>query len=194
MIKDFGPLVRYYFLFGRDRVLVADPDIMKHILLTNSQNYIKPPNRIKYVTVDHCAVFDHSWSLRMKHIHSDPNTQSVSSSKWHVWFANHCLDKGFPTWQMIAVSCLTALVNRRNQTYCDLLGSANTQQLRRHNFYSRWTSLVELSSGPAAQSRHHLRTVQMTAEGTPYSRSMNTVFCASDMQCLRKNLLTCLLT
>jgi len=47
MIKDYGPLVRYYFLFGRGRVLVADADIMKHILLTNSQNYIKPPDRIK---------------------------------------------------------------------------------------------------------------------------------------------------
>ena len=36
---------------------------------------------------------------------------------------------------------------------------------------SRWTSLVELSSSPAAQSRHHLRIVQTTAEGTPYPYS-----------------------
>jgi len=56
----------------------------------------------------------------------------------------------------------------------DLRGAANTQKLRRQNFCSRWTSLVELSSGPAAQSRHHLRTVQTTAEGTPFSGSMNT--------------------
>jgi len=41
MIKEFGPLVRFYFLFGREQVLVADPHIMKHILLTNSQNYVK---------------------------------------------------------------------------------------------------------------------------------------------------------
>ena len=34
---------------------------------------------------------------------------------------------------------------------------------------SRVTSPVELSSGPAAQSRHYLRTVQTTAEGTPLS-------------------------
>jgi len=47
MIKEFGPLVRYYFPFGRDRVLVADPVIMKHILLSNSQNYIKPRHRLK---------------------------------------------------------------------------------------------------------------------------------------------------
>jgi len=33
--------------------------------------------------------------------------------------------------------------------------------LRRQNFCSCWTSLVELSSSPAAQSRHHLQTVQM---------------------------------
>jgi len=50
----------------------------------------------------------------------------------------------------------------------DLHGIANTQQLRRQNFCSRWTSLVELPSGPAAQYRHHLRTVQTTAEGIPF--------------------------
>jgi len=32
-------------------------------------------------------------------------------------------------------------------------------------------------SGPAAQSRHHLRTVQTTAEGTPFFESMNTALC-----------------
>jgi len=47
MIKNYGPLVRYYFLFGREQVLVADPDIMKHILLTNSRNYVKPSHQIK---------------------------------------------------------------------------------------------------------------------------------------------------
>ena len=59
----------------------------------------------------------------------------------------------------------------------DLRGAANTQQLQRQNFSSRWTSLVELSSGPAAQSRHRLRTVQTTAEGTALSRSMNAALC-----------------
>ena len=39
------------------------------------------------------------------------------------------------------------------------------------------TSFVELSSGLAAQSRHHLRTVQTTAEGTPFSGSMNATLC-----------------
>ena len=38
-------------------------------------------------------------------------------------------------------------------------------------------SPVKLSSGPAVQSRHHLRTVQTTAEGTLFSGSMNTALC-----------------
>jgi len=41
----------------------------------------------------------------------------------------------------------------------DLLGAANTQQLRRRNFCSCWTLIVELSSSPSVQSRHHLWTV-----------------------------------
>ena len=81
----------------------------------------------------------------------------------------------------------------------DLCGAANTQQLRRQNFCRRCTSLVELSSGTAAQSRYHLRTVQTTAEETlfsfrePWTRRSVT----SDMWRLRKTLtylLTYLLT
>jgi len=53
-------------------------------------------------------------------------------------------------------------------------------------------------SGPAAQSRHHLRTVQTTAEGTPFFESMNTALCdkVRHTLCLRseKHLLTYLLT
>ena len=59
----------------------------------------------------------------------------------------------------------------------DLRDAANTRQLRWQNFCSRWTSLVELSSGPAVQSRQHLRPVQTTAEGTPFLASMNAVLC-----------------
>jgi len=59
----------------------------------------------------------------------------------------------------------------------DLHGATNTKQLRQQNFCSRWTSPVELSFSPAAKSRHHLQTVQMTAEGTPFSGSMNMVLC-----------------
>jgi len=53
----------------------------------------------------------------------------------------------------------------------DLRGAANTQQLRRQNFSSRWSSPVELSSGSAAQSRHHLRFVQTMLKGHLFSGS-----------------------
>jgi len=59
----------------------------------------------------------------------------------------------------------------------ELRGAANTQQLLRQNFWSGGTSPVELSSGPAAQSRRHLWIVRTTAEGTPLSRSINTALC-----------------
>jgi len=36
---------------------------------------------------------------------------------------------------------------------------------------------VELSPGPAAQPRHHPRTVQTTTEGTSFSGSMNAALC-----------------
>ena len=71
----------------------------------------------------------------------------------------------------------------------DLRGAANTQQLRRQNLCSRWTSLVELSSGPAAQSRYHLRTVH----GHLFREAWTRRSVISDMRCLRKTL-TYLLT
>ena len=53
---------------------------------------------------------------------------------------------------------------------------------------------VELSFSSTTQSGHHLRTVQTTAEGTPFSGSMNTMaLCDSDMRRLRRTL-TYLLT
>jgi len=56
-----------------------------------------------------------------------------------------------------------------------LRGAANTQQLLwRQNFCSRWTSLVKLSSGPAAQSRHHLYGYSDDSCRDTYSGSMNT--------------------
>jgi len=76
----------------------------------------------------------------------------------------------------------------------DLRGATNTQQLWWQNFCSRRTPPVELSSSSTTQSGHHLRTVQMTAEGTPFSGSMNTMaLCDFDMERLRRTL-TYLLT
>ena len=48
---------------------------------------------------------------------------------------------------------------------------------------------VELSSSSTTLSGHHLRTVQTTAEGTPFSGSMNTMaLCDFDMRRLRRTL------
>ncbi|XP_005093330.1 cytochrome P450 72A15 [Aplysia californica] len=33
-------IIRFYFLYGEERVLVADPEIVKHIMVTNSKNYV----------------------------------------------------------------------------------------------------------------------------------------------------------
>jgi len=106
------------------------------------------------------------------------SSEIVSSSKWNVWFASRCSVRRLSTWQMTAASCPTELGALCGQlTFRLAYGAANTQQLQRQNICSRWTSLVELSSGPAAQSRHHLQTVQTTAEGTLFSGSMNTALC-----------------
>ena len=78
-------------------------------------------------------------------------SESMSSSKSHAWFASRCPGRRLSTWQMIAASCPTALGALCGQL-TSRLGAANTQQLLRQNFCSRWTSLVELSSGRAAQS------------------------------------------
>jgi len=44
-------------------------------------------------------------------------------------------------------------------------------------FCSCWTLLVELPSGPVAQTRHHLWIVQTTVAGTAFSASMNAALC-----------------
>jgi len=72
----------------------------------------------------------------------------------------------------------------------NLRGAANTQPLRWQNFCSRWTSLIKLSSGPAAQSRHQLRTVHTTAEGTSFWEAWTQRSVTSDMRRLKKHLLT----
>ena len=69
-----------------------------------------------------------------------------------AWFSALYKYSYLLTWQMTAASCPTAL---------SILCAINTQQLplRQLNFYSHWTLLVGLSSGPTAQSKHHLWTV-----------------------------------
>ena len=79
----------------------------------------------------------------------------------------------------------------------DLCGTTNIHQLWWQNFCSRWTSFVELFTGSTARSRRHLRTVSMTAEGTPFWEPWTWHSVSSDMQHFRKTftyLLTYLLT
>ena len=70
----------------------------------------------------------------------------------------------------------------------DLRGAANTQQLRRQNFCSRWTSLVALSSGPAVPSRYHLRTVRRQLKRHLFQEAWTRLCLTSNMWRLRKTL------
>lgn len=40
--KDHGPIVRYFFPFGAERLSVADDDALKHMTVRNPYNYPKP--------------------------------------------------------------------------------------------------------------------------------------------------------
>ena len=71
------------------------------------------------------------------------------------------------TWQ-IAASCPTADSPRR----CLQSADVPTWAVTATDFCSRWTSLVELSSGPAAQSRRLLYGLFR-----PFSGNMNTALC-----------------
>lgn len=37
--------MRFYHIFGQERLLVADPELVRHILVTNSSNYIRPKSQ-----------------------------------------------------------------------------------------------------------------------------------------------------
>jgi len=77
----------------------------------------------------------------------------------------------------------------------DVRGTTNLRQLWRQNRCSCWTSVVELTTSPATQSRHQLRTVQTTAEGSSLWERQTRRSVTFSMQCHRKNvLLTYLLT
>ncbi|ESO05948.1 hypothetical protein HELRODRAFT_184907 [Helobdella robusta] len=49
MVNQYGPYVRYYFLYGKERLLIADPEGMRHVMVTNSKNYERPKNKLKYM-------------------------------------------------------------------------------------------------------------------------------------------------
>jgi len=66
----------------------------------------------------------------------------------------------------------------------DVRGTTHLQQLWRH--CSCWTSVVELTTSPAAQSRHQIRTVQTTAEGSSLRERWTRRSVTFDMQRHRK--------
>jgi len=39
--KKYGPVLHYQWMFGADRVLVSDPELIRHVLVTNKDNYNK---------------------------------------------------------------------------------------------------------------------------------------------------------
>jgi len=91
--------------------------------------------------------------------------------------------------------CLVCASTWRSLQSADVPTCVVSQRLCSYSysgFCSRWTSL-ELSSGPAAQSRHHLSTVQMTYEGTPFWEARTRRSVNHDMRHLRETL-TYLLT
>jgi len=95
----------------------------------------------------------------------------------HMFFL---LSKDLYTW--VVGRCIQSLSRHTIRHFTD-----NSMQVI--NFWSRRTPPVELSSSSTTQSRHHLRTVQMTAERTPFSGSMNTMaLCDFDMRRLRRTL------
>jgi len=72
----------------------------------------------------------------------------------------------------------------------DLRGTTNIQQLRRQNFRSRCILLMEVFTGPAAQSRHHLPTVFTTTEGHLFRNQGHGALWLLLCSALEKHLLT----
>ena len=98
-------------------------------------------------------------------------------SKWHAWFASRCPDRRLSTWLTTAVSCPTAL-----GALCGQL-TFRLAWCREHSAVMA-TELLQprdLACGTLFQSscviQTSSRTVPATAEGTPFSGSMNTALC-----------------
>jgi len=69
-------------------------------------------------------------------------SESMSSSKWHVWFASCCPDRRISTCQMIAGSCPTVLGALCGQLTFRLAWCCEHSPVAMQNFCSRlWNSL-----------------------------------------------------
>ena len=104
---------------------------------------------------------------------------SASSSKWHAWFASCCPGRLLSTWPTTAVTCPTALGALCNQLMIRLVWCREHSVVMTELLQPRDLACGTLfqSSCIILTSWHHLWTVPMTAEGTPFSGSMNTVLC-----------------
>ncbi|XP_067946929.1 uncharacterized protein [Watersipora subatra] len=52
-VRKYGSIVRFYQLFGKEAVLVADAEAIRHILVTNSRNYPRYTNPVLSRLVPH---------------------------------------------------------------------------------------------------------------------------------------------
>jgi len=85
------------------------------------RSVLKPPQTARFKTnkykswcniwVISLAVSTRNVDLLYMHLFSKSarQSESVSISKWHAWFASRCSGRHLSTWQMIAASCLTAV-------------------------------------------------------------------------------------
>lgn len=42
-VRKYGGVLRFYQIFGREAVLIADPEAVRHVLVNNSPNYKRNP-------------------------------------------------------------------------------------------------------------------------------------------------------
>jgi len=81
---------------------------------------------LRYANCGLCRTSLHNWSLTLDVVIISCRyyansigypSESVTSSKSHVWFASRCPCRHLSTWQTIAVACPTALGTLCSQTY-----------------------------------------------------------------------------
>ena len=109
------------------------------------------------------------------------SSESVSSSKWHAWFASRCKGRRLSTWQMTAASCPTALGALYGQLTLWLVSILQTYSSHGDRTFAAagprlWNSLpVQLHNPDITYGlfRWHL--------GTLFCRSMNTALCDLNM-------------
>jgi len=114
-----------------------------------------------------------------------------------IWWSSNFISASLKVNFCWPVTCLGQHMSLSAVSRCpDVHGTMNLQQLWRQNLCSCWTSVVELTTSPAAQSRHQLQMVQMTADESSLLERWTWRSVTFDMQRHRKKfyLLTCCTT